>query len=159
LSSIFDSPVASGIDTGHVNKREPLRASTYSKGGAMDGDTARTTLIENINSAFSAENIRISVGRLRGLSRRADFLTISRTLGILHPMDDATFRRYRRNLTIPRAIQQILTSIHHAALYADPPMPMRIQINDAPTPAIEVTVTDQLISIRLDRPAPQHRER
>jgi len=123
----------------------------------MDGLTARETLIDNINSAFSAENIGISVGRLRGLSRRADFLTISRSLGILHSMDDAAFRRYRRSLTIPRAIQQILTSVHRTALYADPPVPMRIQINDAPTPAIEVTVTDQLISIRLDRPAPQQR--
>ena len=125
----------------------------------MDGATTRTTLIENIKSAFSAENIGISVERLRGLSRRADFLTISRTLGILHSMDDATFRQYRRDLTIPRAIQRILTSVHQAALYANPPVPMRIQINDAPTPAIEVTVIDQLISIRLDRPAPRRRER
>jgi hypothetical protein len=125
----------------------------------MDDVVRRPRLVENINSAFSPENIAISAGRLRTLSRRADFLTISRALGILGDMDEATFRRYRRNMPLPRPIQQLLTTIHQAALYADPPIPMRFEINDATPPSIEVTVTDQLIMVKLNRPDPRPAQR
>jgi hypothetical protein len=62
----------------------------------MDGGAARTTLVDNINTAFSSANIAESVARLERLSPRADFLSISRELGILGDMDEPTFRRYRR---------------------------------------------------------------
>src|SRR5215469_916725 len=99
----------------------------------MDGAAARPTLVENINSAFSRENVEISVARLQQISksRREDFLSISRKLGILGDMDDRRFRRYRKNITLPRLIQQILTTTHHTALFANPPIPMHIEINDA----------------------------
>jgi hypothetical protein len=125
----------------------------------MDGGAARTTLVDNINTAFSPANIAESVARLERLSPRADFLSISRELGILGDMDEPTFRRYRRNLTIPRLIQQILTVTHRAALSRKPPVPMHIEINDVTPPSIEITVTDQLISIRLNRPHPHSRVR
>lgn len=120
----------------------------------MDGDAARETLVDNINSTFNRSNIANAVARLRGVSRRADFLTISRELDILGTMSQQTFRPYRRNLTIPRLIQQILTLTHRSALYADPPIPMQIEINDAVPPSIEITFTDELISIKLNREAP-----
>jgi hypothetical protein len=119
----------------------------------MDGAATVTRLVENINNAFSARNVANSASRVQHLSR-ADFLTISRELGILGEMSAQTFRRYRRNMTIPPAIQRILTSVHRSALFRDPPIPMRIEINDATPPSIEITATDQLISIRLNRPHP-----
>jgi hypothetical protein len=125
----------------------------------MDDVVRRPTLVENINSAFSPQNVAISATRLRSVSRRSDFLAMSRVLGILGDMDDRTFRRYRRSMPIPREIQQILTAVHRLALFADPPKPMQIQINNTPHTAIEVRVTDQLISIRLDRPDPAPRQR
>ncbi len=123
----------------------------------MDGIEGQglNTLVDSINNAFSPGNIEESVRRLEGLSPRADFLTISRTLGILGRMDDARFRRYRRNLTIPPLIQQVLTAVHRTSLFRQPPTPIRIEINDVTPPSIEVTVTDQLISIRLNRADPR----
>jgi len=120
----------------------------------MDGGAAVTDLVDNINRAFSQQNIAQSVARLAGISRRADFLTISRALDILPPMDNQVFRRYRQNITIPRVIQQILTNIHHYALFRQPPTPMRIEINDVTPPSIEVTHTENMISIILNRPHP-----
>jgi hypothetical protein len=114
----------------------------------------RITLTNNINSAFSSANISDSATRFQRLSPRADFLAISRELGILGDMDEPAFRRYRRNLPFPRLIQQILTITHRAALSHTPPIPMNIEINVATPPSIEITVTDQLISIRLNRPDP-----
>ena len=49
----------------------------------MDDAVGRPTLVENVNSAFSAQNIAISAARLAGLSPRADFLAISRRVGVL----------------------------------------------------------------------------
>ncbi len=120
---------------------------------------ARIDLVNNLNRAFSAANIANTVTRLRNLSRRADFLTIARELGIIRQMDEATFRRYRRNLTFPRPIQQVLTIAHHAALFREPPTPMHFEINDATPPSVEISVTDQLISITLNRPDPPPRAR
>lgn len=116
----------------------------------------RPALVNNINSAFSPANIAASVARLPGPSSRADFLEISRRVGVLGTMNEAEFRRYRRkmNTVIPPQIQQILTVVHRAALYATPPIPMHIQINPAGPPSIHVTHTDQLISIVLNRPDP-----
>lgn len=119
----------------------------------MDGAAAVGNLVENINQAFHPSNVAASARRVEHLSR-ADFLTLSRELGILGEMSDRTFRRYRRNLTIPPLIQRILTLVHRAALFRNPPSPMRIEINDATPPSIEITVTEQLISIRLNRPHP-----
>jgi len=124
----------------------------------MDGAGALTPLVDNINRAFSPENIARSVARLEGISRRADFLTISRALDILPPMDERTFRRYRRNMTIPPVIQQILTLVHHMALFRDPLTPMQIEINDVIPPSINVRVSDDLIYIILNRPHPHRRE-
>lgn len=123
----------------------------------MDDVVRRPRLVENINSAFSAENIAITVARLAGRSRRGDFLTISRILGLLGNMDDAMFRRYRRrvNSVIPLPIQQILTTVHRAALYTSPPIPMHMEINPRTPPSIQVTRTTELISVILNRPDPQ----
>jgi hypothetical protein len=121
----------------------------------MDGGASLTELVDKINNAFSPENVAGSAARLRGLSRQADFLRISRELGILPDMNVSTFRRYRENMTIPPVIRQVLTTIHRAVLFGDSPVPMRMEINDATPPSIEVTVTDQLISVKLNRPAPR----
>jgi hypothetical protein len=122
----------------------------------MDDAVGRPTLVENVNSAFSAQNIAISAARLAGLSPRADFLAISRRVGVLRSMSDAQFARYRRRINeiLPPPIRRILTIAHRIALYADPPIPLHIEINPVTPPSIQVTYTDRLISIVLNRPDP-----
>lgn len=111
-------------------------------------------LIANrVNNAFSAQNVANSAARVSNL-RNADFLTLSRELGILPELDAAGFRQYRRRITIPRVIQRILTLVHREALFRDTPIPINIRINDTETSSIQVTVTEQLISVTLNRPAP-----
>ncbi|MGC1887906.1 MAG: hypothetical protein WA709_17720 [Stellaceae bacterium] len=125
----------------------------------MSGGSARITLVNDLNRVYSPENIVETVARLQNVSRRADFLAINRELGVLGVMDEAAFRRYRRDLPIPRLIQQILTITHHAALFRQPPTPMHFEINVATDPSIDITGTGQLISITLNRPDPQPRAR
>jgi hypothetical protein len=120
----------------------------------MDGAASRPRIVENFNSAYSPQNIAITVAKLVGLPPRADFLEISRRADVLlERMTDAQFRRYRRNINsrIPRPLQRMLTTAHRAALFATPPIPMHIEINDQTPTSVQVTYSDQLISIILNR--------
>lgn len=119
----------------------------------------REILVNNINRILGPANIANAAAQARQLSARADFLTISRVLGILPEMSEGGFRRYRRNLPFPRLVQQVLTSAHRAALMADPPIPLHIAINDVAPPSVQVTATPELISVVLNRPDPQPRPR
>jgi hypothetical protein len=121
----------------------------------MDGGA----LVENANREFREDNIANTVARLAGLSPQADFLAISRRAGVLPlpaTITDEQFDRYRRriNQVIPLPIRRLLTLAHRLALYADPPIPMQIEINRAARASIQVTYSDRLISIVLNRPDP-----
>jgi hypothetical protein len=120
----------------------------------MGAAERRVQLVIDLNRVFGAANIADTAGRLQGLSRRADFLTMTRAAGALGDMSDGTFRRYRQNVPIPAVIQQILTAVHRQALFSSKPIPMYFEINDAVPPSINVTVTNETISIRLGRPDP-----
>jgi hypothetical protein len=120
----------------------------------MDGAASRPRIVENFNSAYSRQNIAITLAKLVGLSPQADFLEINRRADVLlERMTDAQFRGYRRTINnrIPRPLQRMLTIAHRAALFATPPIPMRIEMNDQTPPSLQVTYSDQLISIILNR--------
>jgi hypothetical protein len=120
----------------------------------MDGAESRPTIVENFNSAYSRENLEITLAKLVGLPPRADFLEINRRADVLlERRTGAQFRRYRASINrrIPAPLQRMLTIAHRAALFASPPIPMHVEINPRTPPSLEVTFTDQLISIILNR--------
>jgi hypothetical protein len=131
-----------------------VQKALLSEVSKMDGAASRPRIVENFNSAYSRENIAITVAKLAGLSPQADFLEINRRADVLlERMTDAQFRRYRRGISsrIPNPLRRMLTIAHRAALFAAPPIPMRIEINDQTPPSLQVIYSDQLISIILNR--------
>jgi hypothetical protein len=120
----------------------------------MDGVRSRPRIVENFNSAYSRQNLEITLAKLIGLPPRADFLEINRRADVLlERMTDAQFRQYRRgiNRRIPAPLQRMLTIAHRAALFSSPPIPMHIEMNPRTPPSLEVSFSDELISIRLNR--------
>jgi hypothetical protein len=143
-----------------VTTRCPCPVFNEDNRGRCDMGAAerRVQLVSDLNRIFGAANIASTAARLQGLSRRADFLTMTRAAGALGDMNDRTFRRFRQNLPIPTVIQQVLTAVHRQALFGSQPIPMHFEINDALPPSISVAVTNEAISIRLDRPDPLPRK-
>ena len=118
------------------------------------GAVNRPTLVNNINTTFGPQNVRANVAGLP--TRRGDFLTICRKAGVLGRMNNAQFQRYRArtDTVIPPLVQRILTASFRAALSASPPVAMHIEINPTTAASVQVTYTDRLISIVLNRPDP-----
>jgi hypothetical protein len=119
----------------------------------MKSATDRRTLVRNINDAFSAAKIKNTVRRLKPLKSNADFLDITNALGFLHDFTSGDLPRYKRDLTIPEHIRQFLTLAFRIAVLHEPsPILLRIQILPGRSEAVQITVTDRRISIRLMRP-------
>jgi hypothetical protein len=119
----------------------------------------RVQLISNINHAFSQAQLSTTLGLLAGLPSGADFLEISFRARIFGNMPYTDLPAYRaiaqRVITLP--ICSTLTAIHHAALFANPPIPIHIDIQPAIPASIHIThVTHPhpMINILLLRPDP-----
>ena len=109
----------------------------------MDGERSRPRIVENFNSAYSRENIEITVRKLKDLPPDADFLDFARKADVLlEPMTDAQFRRYRQYIDarVPQPLQEMLTTIHRAALLEFPPTPMHLEMNDKTPASLRVTI-------------------
>lgn len=93
---------------------------------------------------------------MKTLPPSADFLDISKALGVLDHLRISDFERYRKSLTIPTLIQHILTMTYRFALLDAPqPIPMRIGIVVGRSHSVEVERTDASISVVLTRPDPR----
>jgi hypothetical protein len=112
----------------------------------------RDELIENVNRAFSAENIRGTLGRLAPLAPREDVFDILDRLGFLDRVQPHDIRRYRREVGIPPLNQRILTIAFRASLLARPlPVPLHLNITGGEEEAIEIATATELIEVRLTR--------
>jgi hypothetical protein len=120
----------------------------------------RPALVNNINTTFGPANVVATAALVQSLSSGLDFLDISRAAGVIGHMNATEFDNYRKRMdtVIPMPIQRILTAVHVAALYTNPPLPINITINPVSPASISVTYThadsNPSISIVLHRPDP-----
>ena len=114
----------------------------------------RVQLVQGINQAFDAANIRETARRASEFADRGDFLEICHSLGLLAPVA-ADLQVYRRELTMPPLSREIMTVAFRASLFGRPgPTPLHLTIHNGEAEAINVGVRPDLISIRLTRTAP-----
>jgi hypothetical protein len=118
----------------------------------MGDDSIRYPLIENINRAFSAENIAATRQRLVPLSPRADVFEILDRLGLMGFVPNRDLPRYRRSVGIPRLIQRVLTQAFRTSLLNRPhPIPLQIDIVGRNREAAAIEFSPNLISVVLTR--------
>lgn len=116
------------------------------------GRIERQRFIEEVNVAFSANEIEGTAERLRALSHGADFLDIVHTLGFLRWVRPGRFAAYRQRLPIPRVVMRSLTETFRAALHHEPrPMPIHFSIVEGPVEAVSVAAHPDRFEVVLTR--------
>jgi hypothetical protein len=125
------------------------------------GEGADALILSNkINQSFHANNIAATSASLSPLKPSADFLTICHTLGHLDHLIRTDLNAYRRALKMPPLQRRIMTLVFRQSLLRTPtPWPLHITIKDGPDHGIEVSTTDDLISLVVTRTPPPFRTR
>jgi hypothetical protein len=112
----------------------------------------RPQLIANINRAFSPDNIEQTARILMPLRPRADVFNILDALGFLNFLRDHDIVRYRRRVGIPAINQRILTLAFRTSLVGrGGPTPLHFNIVSGSREAVDVAISDRLISVELTR--------
>ena len=109
----------------------------------------RYSLLEKINTAFNAENIRESARKVAHLPPEADAFEIVHALELFDMPRRATLTSYRRNTKIPDVILAVLGTAFRHAVAAKVPLSFSVVAGHAF--GASVTVAPHLISVHLTR--------
>lgn len=115
----------------------------------MGTSFTRPTLVGNINNSFKPSAIETTAASVSNLGPDADAFDIIHALGHFDLATDAALAEYKAGLAIPPINRAILALAFQASVTGK--IPLSFAIVGGHAEAVQVTVSDKLISVVLTR--------